>query len=84
VWRLFNRRFGSFYSPDVPKGAMVNHAKAATWEDEAEADAEAERFNERDRVPEYGPPRQDPVVRPGRIGLPLRLRADHLVDTLAG
>jgi hypothetical protein len=45
---------GSFYSPDVPKGAMVNHAKAATWEDEAEADAEAERLNERDRVPEYG------------------------------
>jgi hypothetical protein len=54
VWRLFNRRFGSFYSPDVPKGAMVHHAKAATWEHEAEADADAERLNERDRVPEYG------------------------------
>jgi hypothetical protein len=54
VWRVFNRQFGSFNSPDVPHGAMVRFDKAATWEDEAEADAEAERLNERDRVPEYG------------------------------
>lgn len=55
AYLVFHRRFeSSYHRPDNPKGVMSTRARAAIWDDRAEAEAVAAELNERDLRPEYG------------------------------
>lgn len=46
VWCVWHSGYDSFYSPDLPQGAMVLFDRAAVYEDRAEAERVAAELNE--------------------------------------